>query len=111
MADVSSFLQRVLADRADVHVFDRRVRQLLRVVERGQAVEAVVWNLGDADVRLARVGVSLRRQMRLGQNTKQRCLAYLGQANDAGFHKKASSRSILSQDRIYRVLQRAFDNL
>jgi hypothetical protein len=25
--------------------------------------------------------------MRLGQNSKQRCLAYLGQADNAGFHK------------------------
>src|SRR5271169_5375614 len=63
------------------------MRQLLGIVERGQAVEAVVGNLGDADVRLARVA-GLRRKMRLGQNAKQRCLAYLGQADNAGFHNK-----------------------
>jgi hypothetical protein len=29
--------------------------------------------------------------MRLGQNPKQRCLAHLRQANNAGFHGEASS--------------------
>ena len=88
VADVGRFFQRILANRADVDVFDGGMRQLLRVVERGQVVEAVVGNLGDSDVRLARVGVGLRK-MRLGQNSEQRCLAYLGQANNAGLHKSS----------------------
>ena len=58
VADVGGFLERVLPDRADVDVFHGGVRQLLRVVERGQAIEAVVRNLGDADVRLARIRVA-----------------------------------------------------
>jgi hypothetical protein len=88
VADVGRFLERVLANGADVDVFHRGVGQLLGVVERGQPVEAVVGNLGDADVRLARIGMGLGRKMRLGQDAEQRCLAYLGQANNAGFHKK-----------------------
>ena len=35
MADVGSFLQRVLANGANIDVFDRRVSQLFGVVERG----------------------------------------------------------------------------
>ena len=31
--------------------------------------------------------VRLRRKLRFGENPKQRCLAYLRQANDASFHK------------------------
>jgi hypothetical protein len=34
--------------------------------------------------------------MRLGKNLKQRCLAYLRQANNAGFHKEASSFELLA---------------
>src|SRR5437899_10363765 len=85
VADVGGFLQCVLTDCAHVHVFDRGVRELLRVVERGQAIEAVVRNLGDADMSLARIG--LGREMSLGENLKQRCLAYLRQADDSSFHK------------------------
>ena len=55
MADVGGLFQRVLADGADVHILDRGVRQLLRMVERGQFVEALVGDLRDPDVRLARI--------------------------------------------------------
>ena len=55
MADVGGLFQRVLADSADVDVFDGGVGQFLGVVERGQTVEAVVGNFGDADVRFARI--------------------------------------------------------
>ena len=89
MSGVRAVFQRLLADRAHVDVFDRSVRELLRVVKCGQAIKPVVRNLGHADVRLARVGASLIRKMRLGQNPKQRCLAHLRQANDAGFHKES----------------------
>ena len=70
MADVAAFFQSVLANGADVDVFDRRMRELFGIVERGQAIETVVGNLGDADVSLARVGVGLRGNMRLGKNLK-----------------------------------------
>jgi hypothetical protein len=40
-------------------------------------------------MRLARIGVSLLGEMRLGQNAEERCLAYLWQANNASFHKKS----------------------
>ena len=96
MRGVGAVFQRFLPDRAHVDVFHRRMRQLLRVVERGQPVEPVVRNFGDADVRLARVGACLIRKMRLGKNPKQRCLAYLRQANNAGFHKEASSFELLA---------------
>ena len=56
VADVGGLLQRFLADGADVDVLDGGVGELLGVVEGGQAVQAVVGNLGDADVRLARIG-------------------------------------------------------
>ena len=86
MRRVGRVFQRFLADRAHVHVFHRSMGQLLRVVERGQAIEAVIRYFGDADVRLARVGVGLLGEMRLGENLKQRCLAYLRQADNASFH-------------------------
>src|SRR5579864_1560946 len=85
LADVGGFLQRVLTDRAHVHVFDGGMGELLRVVERGQAIEAVVWNLGDADMGLSRIG--LGGEMGLSENLKQRSLAYLRQSNDSSFHK------------------------
>src|SRR5580692_2592818 len=96
MSGVGTVFQRLLADGADVHVLDRRMREFLRVVKRGQAVEPVVRNLGHADVRLARIGPRLVRKMRLGQNPKQRCLAHLRQANDSSLHRKASSSWLLA---------------
>ena len=87
--DVGGLFQSFLADGADVHVFDRSVGELLGVVERRELVKAVVGDFGDSDVGLARVGVGWLGKMRLGENAEQRCLAYLGQANNAGFHKEA----------------------
>ena len=63
------------------------MRQLLRVVECGQTIETVVGNLGDADMRFARIRVRLRRKVRFGKDLKQRCLAHLRQADNASFHK------------------------
>ena len=48
-------VQRLFAERGDVGILHAGVDQLLRVVERGQAVEPVVGNLGDAEMRLARI--------------------------------------------------------
>ena len=42
VTDVGRLLQRVLSYGADIHVIDRGVRQLFRVVQCGQAVQAVV---------------------------------------------------------------------
>ena len=70
MADVGGLFQSVLADRADVDIFDRGVRQLLRIVERGQLVEALVGHLGYADVRLARVRNRLLGKIDFCQNAK-----------------------------------------
>ena len=70
MADVGGFFQRVLADGAYVHVLDRGVRQLLRVIECGQFVEALVGDSGDADVRLARVRKRMLGKIHLRQNAK-----------------------------------------
>jgi hypothetical protein len=63
------------------------VRQFLGIVESSQAVEAIVGNFRHANVSIARI--RLCRKVRLGQNPEQRCLAYLGQANDASFHKNS----------------------
>ncbi len=90
MSDVAGFLQSFLADRADVHVLDGSVSQFLGIVKRGQPVEAVVGDFGDSSVGFARISVC-RREMRFGENSEQRCFAYLRQANDASFHKEASS--------------------
>ena len=78
MGGVGGIVQRFLADGSNVNVFDRRVRELFGVVERGQLVEPVVGNFGDANVRFARIGVRLRRQMRLGQNTNSEVLPTWG---------------------------------
>ena len=85
--DVGAFFQSFLANGAHVHIFDRCVSQLFRVVKRRQAVEALVRNFGHPDVGLARVRVGLVGKMRLGENAEQRSLAYLRQANDASFHR------------------------
>jgi hypothetical protein len=72
VADVGSLFQRVLADGTYVHVFDRGVRELLRVIERGQLVEALIWNLGDSHVGFTRVRKRVLGEIRLGQNSEQR---------------------------------------
>ena len=84
---IGRILERLLSNGPDIDVLDRSVRQLFRIVERGQPIKPVVRNLGDANVSLARVRVCLLREMGLGQNTKQRCLAYLRQADNSGLHK------------------------
>ena len=63
MSDVGGLFERVLADGADVDVFDRSVGELFRMIERGQFVEAFVGNLGDSDVGLARIRILLLRKM------------------------------------------------
>ena len=103
MRRVSAVLQRLLPDRAHIHIFDRGVRKLLRVVKRGQPVQSVVRNLGHADVRLARIRARLIRKMRLGQNTKQRCLAHLRQANNASFHNPLFCHSERNEESLARV--------
>ena len=67
-----------------------RGSSFLRVVKRGQAVETVVGNLGDAEMRLARIAAALRHLLP-GQHNEERSFAYLRQAYDAGFHKVAIS--------------------
>src|SRR6266853_3119623 len=62
------------------------MRELLRVVLGSQAVQAVVRDLGDAQMRLARVGVPARGDVHFGENFEQRCLAHLRQADDSSFH-------------------------
>ena len=79
------FVQRLLAERRHVGKLDAGMHQLFRVVERGQAVEAVVGDLGDSEVRLARISAALR-DLLLGQHYEQRRLAHLWQAYDSGFH-------------------------
>ena len=80
------FVQRLLAERRHIGVFDAGVDQFLRVVQRGQPVEAVVGDFGDAEMGLARIAVRALRHRLLGQHDKERSLAHLWQAYDAGFH-------------------------
>src|SRR5215472_1063400 len=89
----SGFLERLLTDRSNVNVLDRGVRQLLGVVLYGQAVQAVVGNLGDPQMGFARVGEGAAGNIRLGEDLEQRCLAYLRQADNAGFHWEHSAIS------------------
>src|SRR5882762_2322273 len=96
MADVGGLFQGVLADGAYVHVLDGGMRQLLRVVERGQLVQTLVGDFGDSDVRLARVRICLLGKMDLGQDAKQRCLANLRQTDDASFHGESALSCQLS---------------
>ncbi len=58
MGDVAGFFQRVLADGAEINVFNRGVRQFLGIALRGQAIETIVGNFGDADVGFARIGAA-----------------------------------------------------
>ena len=71
MANISAFLQGILPDCSDVDIFDRCVRKLFRIIKSGEAIQAVIGNLRDSDVRFAWVGVCLSRQVRLGQDLKQ----------------------------------------
>ena len=63
MGEIGGLLKGILADGADFHVFHGCMRQLLGIVERGQTVEAVVGDLSDSDMGLARVGVGLLGKM------------------------------------------------
>ena len=83
------FFQRLLAEGGNVGVFHAGVHQLLRVVERGQAVKSVIRNLGDTEMRLARIARTMRDVLP-GQHDEERSFAYLRQADDSGFHKKLS---------------------
>ncbi len=83
-----SLVQRFFRQRGHVGVFHARMDEFLRVVEGGQAVEAVVGNFGHAEVRLARIAMRALRHLLLRKHDEQRCFAYQRQADDAGFHKK-----------------------
>ena len=82
---ICGLLQSLLPNRAHVGKLDLRVHQFARVALRGQPVEPVIGNRGDADVRLARVGAAVG-DIRAGQNLEQRGLAHLGQAYDSSLH-------------------------
>ena len=98
VGDVGGLFQRFLADGAHVNVFDRRMRQLLRVIERGQLVEALVGNFGHSYMSFARIRKSWSGKIRLGQYAEQRCLAHLRQADNSSFHESVlgSLLSVLS---------------
>ena len=85
------FVQSLFAQGRDIGVLHAGMDQFLRVVERRQTVQAVVGNLGDAQMRLARIAAALRHLL-LGQHYEQRGFAYLRQAYDSGFHELAFSR-------------------
>ena len=87
MSGVSAVFQRFLADGSNVNVLNRCVRQFLRIVKRGQAIEPIVRYFGYANMGLPRIGTRLIRKMRFSQNAKQGCLAHLRQADDSSFHK------------------------
>src|SRR5579864_5539452 len=95
MADVSTFLQSILADGSHVYILYRCVREFLRAVERGQAIQPVVGHFRDAYMRLSRIGVRRGRNVRARKDLKQRCLAHLWQADNASLLKPASSRELL----------------
>ena len=59
----SSFVQRLLAERRDVSILDAGVHQLLGVVERGQAIETIVGDFGDAEMGLARIAMRALRHL------------------------------------------------
>ncbi len=82
---IGGLLQSLLPDCAHVGVLHLGVNEFARVALRGQPVETVVGNRGDADVRLARVGAAVR-DIRAGENLEQRGLAHLGQTDDSSLH-------------------------
>src|SRR6185369_17319605 len=84
------FLEGFLANGGDVHILNGRVGGLLRGVERGEFVETLVGNGGDAEVCFARAAVS-GSDVNLGKDFEQRCFAYLRQADDSTFHELALS--------------------
>ena len=71
MRRVSGVLQRLLADRADIHIFDRRMGKFLGVVKRRQTVKPIVQRqiLPHPRIR-ARIGIGALRQMGFSQNAK-----------------------------------------
>ena len=68
VAEIAGFFEGILADCAEVNIFNRGVSQFFRIVLSGQPVEAIVGNLGDSDMSIARVRGS--RYVRLGENPK-----------------------------------------
>ncbi len=89
------FVQRLLAQRRHVGKLDTGVHQFLGVVERGQAIQAIVGDLGYPQMRLAWIAATLRYLL-LSQHHEQRRFAHLGQANDSGFHGCAFRLSLLA---------------
>src|SRR5581483_4429694 len=106
VAEESTFLERFLADRSEIDVLDGGMGQLFWAVHGGKAVKTVVGNFGDADVGFARV-VARAGSLGLGENPKQRCLAYLGQADDANFHKNACGGERSARGLLLLVIHRS----
>jgi len=88
VGEEGSLFKSFLADGGNVNVFDSGVGGFLGRIEVRELVEALVGDAGDADVRLARVGVGALIELGLGKDLEKRCLAYLRQADDASFHNE-----------------------
>src|SRR4051812_36363051 len=63
------------------------MRQLLGIVKCSQFIQTLVRYFRHSNVGFTRVGIALIGYLGLSENSKQRGFAYLGQADDAGFHK------------------------
>src|SRR5437763_7088249 len=105
MSYIRAFFESLLADRAHIHIFDRRMSEFLRAVECRQAVETLVRYFCDTDMRLTWIGIRLVRKMRLGENAEQRGLTYLREANNSRLHmgRKDDNRAF-DQAKLWAVI-------
>ena len=78
VADIGALLQSVLPDCAQIDVFHRSMCQFLGIEERGQPVQPVVRHFGDANMRLARISIGGRGEIRFRQHAEQGRFANLG---------------------------------
>ena len=53
----SGLFERFLADSGDVGILDGGINNFLGVVQGGELIETIVGNFGDAEMRLAGIGV------------------------------------------------------
>ena len=81
---VTGVAQGFFRDGREVEILDCGVRDLGRFENLGELFEPGVRNLGHADASFH--GADAGRFVDAGQNRKQRCLAYHGQADNGSFH-------------------------
>ncbi len=96
--EVTRVAQRFFRDGRKIEILDRGVSHLGRFEDFRQLFEARIGNLGHADASFH--GPDARRFVDAGENRKQRCLAYHGQADNSCLHLFRAYRGTSTDVRI-----------